>query len=133
LPKTGGFAEHIGFRRGTCLPFYLYNFEKNDISTVLEIPLIAMDASLLFNKYMGLSLKESVPAVVALIEEVKKFNGVFTILWHNTSFSDYKYTGWCEVYEQIISYCKDNNALLTCNIDIYNRITPIDSAIIKNK
>ena len=128
-----GFAEHIGFRRGTCLPFYLYNFEKNDISTVLEIPLIAMDASLLFNKYMGLSLKESVPAVVALIEEVKKFNGVFTILWHNTSFSDYKYTGWCEVYEQIISYCKDNNALLTCNIDIYNRISPIDLAIIKNK
>jgi len=128
-----GFAEHIGFRRGTCLPFYLYNFEKNDISTVLEIPLIAMDASLFFNKYMGLSLKESVPAVVAIIDEVKKFNGVFTILWHNTSFSEYKYTGWCKVYEQILSYCKDSNALLTGNIDIYNRIIETDSTSIKNK
>jgi len=129
-----GFAEQIGFRRGTCLPFYLYNFEKREISSVMEIPLIVMDASLLFNKYMGLSLKESVPAVVAIIEEVKKFNGVFTILWHNTSFSEYKYTGWCDVYEQIISYCKDNNALLTSNIDIYNRINGTDStSIIKNK
>lgn len=127
------FAEQIGFRRGTCLPYYLYNLEKNEISTVLEIPLIVMDASLMFKKYMGLSQKESVQAVIALIAEIKKFNGVLTILWHNTSFSDYKYTGWCEVYEQIISYCKDNNALMTSNIDIYNRIIGTDSTSIKNK
>lgn len=117
-----GFAEKIGFRRGTCLPFYLFNFEKNEISTVLEIPLIVMDSSLIFIKYMGLSQKESVAAVILLIEEIKKFNGVFSMLWHNTSFSDYKYTGWYEVYEHIISYCKDNGALLTSNIDIYNKI-----------
>jgi hypothetical protein len=92
-----------------------------------------MDASLMFKKYMGLSQKESVQAVIALIAEIKKFNGVLTILWHNTSFSDYKYTGWCEVYEQIISYCKDNNALMTSNIDIYNRIIGTDSTSIKNK
>lgn len=117
-----GFAEQIGFRRGTCLPFYLFNFEKNEFSSVLEIPLIVMDSSLIFKKYMGLSQKESVAAVILLIEEIKKFNGVFSMLWHNTSFSDYKYTGWCEVYEHIISYCKDNGALLTSNIDIYNKI-----------
>ena len=127
-----GFAEQMGFRRGTCLPFYLFNFEKKQISTVLEIPLIVMDASLIFKKYMGLSQKESVPAVIALIEEVKKFNGVLSILWHNTSFSDYKYTGWCDVYEQIISYCKDNDAMLTSNIDIYNKIVD-NSASIKSK
>ena len=127
------FAEQIGFRRGTCLPYYLYNLEKNEISTILEIPLIVMDASLMFKKYMGLSQKESIQAVISLIAEIKKFNGVLTILWHNTSFSDYKYTGWCEVYEQIISYCKDNNALMTSNIDIYNRIIGTDSTSIKNK
>ncbi|NDP22418.1 MAG: hypothetical protein GZ091_15240 [Paludibacter sp.] len=129
---TIGFAEQIGFRRSICLPFYLFNFEKNEISTVLEIPLVVMDASLIFKKYMGLSQKESVTAVIAIIEEVKKFNGVFSILWHNTSFSDYKYTGWREVYEQILSYCKDNNALLTSNIDIYNKITT-NSTSPKNK
>ncbi|OJX91929.1 MAG: hypothetical protein BGP01_06500 [Paludibacter sp. 47-17] len=127
-----GFAEQIGFRRGTCLPFYMYNFEKNETSTVLEIPLIVMDASLMYKKYMGLSQKDSVPAVIALIEEVKKFNGVFSILWHNTSFSDYKYTGWCEVYEQILSYCKNNNALLTSSIDIYNRIAGTGTTSVKN-
>jgi hypothetical protein len=128
-----GFAEQIGFRRGTCFPFYLYNFEKNEISPVLEIPLMVMDASLMFKKYMGLSQQDSVSAVIALIEEVKKFNGVLNILWHNTSFSDYKYTGWFDVYEQIISYCKDHNALLTSNIDVYNRITRTDSTDIKKQ
>lgn len=117
-----GFAEQIGFRRSTCLPFYLYNFEKGQISSVLEIPLVVMDASLMYKRYMGLSHRESVSAVIAIIEEVKKFNGVFSILWHNTSFSDYKYTGWREVYEEILSYCQNSNALMTSNIDIYNRI-----------
>jgi len=117
-----GFAEKIGFRRGTCLPFYLYNFEKNETSNVLEIPLIVMDASLMYKKYMGLSQKDSFPAVVKLIDEVKKFNGVFSVLWHNTSFSDYKYTGWCSVYEQILEYCYSNDALITSSIDVYNKI-----------
>lgn len=116
------FAEHIGFRRGTCYPFYLYNFEKDQVSNVIEIPLIVMDSSLSYKKYMGLTTGNAFESVTQIIDEVKKFNGVFTLLWHNTFFSDYKYTGWREVYIKILEYCKKNNGLLTNGPEIYTRI-----------
>jgi hypothetical protein len=117
-----GFAEHIGFRRGTCYPFYLYNFEKDKISKVIEIPLIVMDGSLADKKYMGLSRQDSLSKVVELINEIKNFGGVFTLLWHNTHFSDYKYTGWKEVYREILDYCKENKGLLTNGGEILAKI-----------
>jgi len=117
-----GFAEQIGFRRGTCYPFYLYNFEKDKISKVIEIPLIVMDGSLADKKYMGLSREDCLSKVVELINEIKNFGGVFTLLWHNTHFSDYKYTGWKEVYREILDYCKENKGLLTNGGEILAKI-----------
>ncbi len=120
---TLAFSEQIGFRRGTCHPFYLYDFKNKRSSNVLEIPLIAMDATLFYPKYMGITKEESVEHIKQLIDEVSKFNGVFTILWHNTYFSPYKYSGWKEVFIEILQYCKQNNALLTNGRTIYERIT----------
>lgn len=118
-----GFAERIGFRRGTCFPFYLYNFATNSSSNVLEIPLIVMDASLQRQDYMGITQDEALKQVISTIDEIMKFNGVFTILWHNTFFSDYKYTGWKEVYIKILEYCKRKNGLLTNGSNIYTITT----------
>lgn len=117
-----GFAEQIGFRRGTCYPFYLWNFEKNRISTVLEIPLIVMDGTLANKKYMGVSRKETLPKVFNLIDEIAKFNGVFTLLWHNTYFSDFKYTGWKDIYCEILKYSKSNEGLLTKGEHLYRKV-----------
>lgn len=120
---TLGFAEQPGFRRGTCYPFFLYNFEEDRISDVIEIPLIVMDTTLGHPKYLGLSQDEAFEKVKPLIDQVIKFNGVLTLLWHNTYFSDYKYTGWKEVYVEILNYCKLNNGLLTSGKAIYGKIT----------
>lgn len=119
---TLGFAEQIGFRRATCYPFYLWNFERNCISSVIEIPLIVMDGSLADKKYMGASKEESLSKVIALIEEIGKFNGVFTLLWHNTYFSDFKYTGWKNIYCKILDYCKNKNGLITSGGRVYSMI-----------
>lgn len=119
---TLGFAEQIGFRRATCYPFYLWDFAKNSISPVVEIPLMVMDGSLANKKYMGASKEESLSKVIELIEEVEKFNGVFTLLWHNTYFSDYKYTGWKNIYRKILDYSKDNGGLLSSGENIFNKI-----------
>ncbi len=116
---TLGFAEHIGFRRGTCYPFYLYDFQNSKTSDVLEIPLILMDASLKYKQYMNLDTKESLKKVKPVIDEIVKFNGFFTILWHNTFFSRYKYTGWKQVYISILDYCKKNNSVFTSGKDVY--------------
>lgn len=119
-----GFAEQIGFRRGTCYPFYLFNFEKGEISPVIEIPLLVMDVTLSNRKYMGVSEKAALEQMIRLIDETRKFSGVFTVLWHNTHFSRYKYTGWKQVYQQILEYCKDNNGLLASGEVILSKIAP---------
>jgi len=90
---------------------------------VVEIPLIVMDTSLSSGKYMRLDREEALQKVCELMDETEKFNGVFTLLWHNTSFSDYKYTGWRKVYIDILAYGLKKNGLLTNGKDIYERIT----------
>ncbi len=118
--STIGFAEHIGFRRATCYPFYLFDFKYKKISPVIEIPLMVMDATLKYAKYMNLTPDEAVKNILPIIKEIKKFGGVFTILWHNTFFSQYKYEGWKDVYIEILNNL--NNSLLTNGKDIYERI-----------
>jgi hypothetical protein len=119
---TLGFAEQIGFRRGICFPFYLYNFEKKAISPIIEIPLIVMDSTLSNDKYMGLSQKDCLPEIYPIVDEVVKFGGVFTLLWHNTFFSEYKYTGWKAIYIGILEYCYAKNGFLTNEKNVYDKI-----------
>jgi len=101
----------------------LFDFAQNKISAVLEIPLIVMDTTLRNKKYMGFTPEQTRDKIFKLVDEVKKFNGVFTLLWHNTFFSDYKFTGWKQIYLNILEYCNNNNALITTNRDIYEKIT----------
>jgi len=119
---TLGFAEQPGFRRGTCYPFYLYNFDEMRISPVVELPLIVMDTSLQHKKYLGLSPKDSLSVIFKLIDEVIKFKGLITLLWHNTYFSKYKYDGWRDVYIKMLDYCQTNKAFMDSGIDAYQRI-----------
>ena len=120
--STIGFAEQIGFRRGTCYPFFLYDFINNRCSSIIEIPLIAMDTTLQSQKYMNLTHNEAFIEIKKTISEVEKFNGVFTILWHNNFFSDHKYYQWKDVYINTLEYCQSRNGLLTNAKTIYNLI-----------
>ncbi len=116
--STMGFAEHPGFRNGICYPFYLYDIEKDAPSTVLEIPLILMDGTLQNKKYVNISRDKAVEYVLPLIQEVRKFNGVFSILWHNTHFSEYKFKGWKEVFIEICNLCISNGSQFKNGSDI---------------
>ncbi len=116
------YSEHIGFRRSTCFPFYLYNFLSNRCSSIIEIPLLVMDSTFHNQNYMGISPNDSILEIIKLADEVKKFKGVFTVLWHNNFFSDYKYSGWSNVYIRMLEYFKFNNAFLTNCQNIYDKI-----------
>jgi hypothetical protein len=118
--STLGFAEQIGFRRATCYPFYLYDFENKRISNVMEFPLIVMDTTL--RKYMNLKPKDALNKIIPLIDEVASFGGVFTLLWHNSYFSEYKYKGWKSVYIDILKYCKSKNSMFFIGRNIYETI-----------
>ncbi len=81
------FAEHEGFRNSFCLPFKLYDFDNDKIINVWEFPLIVMDTTLFF--YKKYNIEQAKRSVANLISEIKQFNGVFTLLWHNGFEVDY--------------------------------------------
>lgn len=96
-----GYASNVGFRAGTCTPFYFYDLDF-EIQTPLKIfPFALMDTTL--NDYMKLTPKQSLGKVRDLRNEVKAVNGTFITLFHNETLSDYlRWKGWKRLYESTI-------------------------------
>lgn len=116
-----GFAEHYGFRNGICMPFYLYDIPNDRPSSVLEIPLILMDGTLQSTKYLNIAKDQIAGRIGTLIAEIEKFGGLFTLLWHNTHFSDYKYQGWKQIFEEITGICRKENSAFVTGSEILRR------------
>lgn len=83
--STYGFADLAGYRNGLCYPFRPYDQVAGQFIDMIEIPLIVMDVTLW--KYMNLGLEASFELFCRLVDDVERLNGVFTLLWHNHSFS----------------------------------------------
>jgi hypothetical protein len=78
------FAEQIGFKAGTCVPYQPWLFPLNRQADLIEIPLLVMDRTLL--AYMRLNKDQAIHRVNQIIERCRVVGGVFTILWHNDAF-----------------------------------------------
>lgn len=97
-----GFAEEPGFRCGTCLPFPVFDVEKRVQLDLFERPLIFMEQSSM--SYLNESSEEMLQRSFSLMETVKKYNGEFVLLWHNSSFNNPDLKGYEGVYESILEY-----------------------------
>ena len=104
---TLSFAEHEGFRCGICFPYKPFDILENRVLNIWELPLIIMDGSLF--DYQNLTPEEGFQQIKNLIDTVKKYNGLFVLLWHNSSLDDLKLPGWIEVYEKTIEYLGRKN------------------------
>jgi hypothetical protein len=78
--STIGYADQVGFRAGTCLPYQPWMFSLNRASKVIEIPLVVMDQVLL-----NMSADDALQTVSDLISRCRNVGGVFTLLWHNSN------------------------------------------------
>ncbi len=107
--STCSFSDAVGFRFGTSKPFRPYNFVENKEYNVVEIPLIIMDDSLQSPRYVNLTPDEKFEKIKKMIDKVRKYNGTFTFLWHNSSFYVTEWRGWEWVYDETIKYLKENN------------------------
>jgi hypothetical protein len=117
---TIGFAESAGFRASFCLPYYLYDLKNDKPTSVLEIPLMFMDSSLRLKDYMDMPKENIFNLAKAMITEIKKHRGIFSINWHNNRLSDVKDPGWKDIFIKIIKYCRDKNALFLTGKEIVN-------------
>ncbi len=81
-----GFADHVGFRAGTCFPYQPWLWTQQRKAELLEIPLIAMDSTM--QGYMKLSPQQTILIVRSLMDKCRGVGGVFTLAWHNTRILD---------------------------------------------
>jgi len=95
------FADMPGFRAGICTPFYFYDL-KHERSTSLKIfPITFMEGSYIY--YLKLQPAESLQIIEALINEVKKVEGLFITIWHNNTVSeDGEFKEWKWVHDEMI-------------------------------
>jgi len=95
-----GYHDLPGFRSGICYPFPLFNHKKRRQSSIMEYPLNVMDVTLL--EYMNSCAQDKkMKIVMNIIDQCKKYNGVFTLLWHNSNLININQRN---AYEQILHY-----------------------------
>lgn len=99
--STLSFADKEGFRCGVCYEYSVFNILTREKLNLREKPLIVMDGS--FATYqLDIEPKEMEKKINYLIEKVKKYNGDFVFLWHNSSFNTTKWNKYQDLYERLL-------------------------------
>lgn len=95
------YADHEGFRCGTCYTFPVFDIINRKKMNLLEKPLIVMDGSLV--TYQNLTYEEGYNKINNLVQEVKKYKGEFVFLWHNSAFNTNTWKPFQQIYERILN------------------------------
>lgn len=97
---TMGYPDQIGFRAGTCTPYYFYDLENETKTDLLIVPFQIMDGTLLH--YLKLSPDEAFDEIEKIMHEVKEAGGTFVSIWHNETVNDLgEWKGFRKVFEQM--------------------------------
>ena len=121
-----GYAQQVGFRAGTCLPFKPFDRQRKKAFSLLEVSRIIEDGVLLQEPYMALSFREAFEVCKDLIEAVMRHHGVITLGWHESI--DREWTrDWFVLYKKILQYCSKFNLWKTTVEDLARRYNTVRS------
>jgi hypothetical protein len=80
-----GYADMVGFRCGVCREYPAYDILNRKALALVERPLIAMDCTIMDQRYMALGTSEKAFEVLAGLKQTcRRFEGTFSLLWHNS-------------------------------------------------
>lgn len=97
---TMGYINHVGFRAGTCTPFFFYDLDY-EIQTPLRIHTYHVLDNALLNKKSFLDKKQ---VLLKTINQVKAVNGEFVSVFHNYTFSaDPTWKGYKELFNVVLN------------------------------
>lgn len=92
--STLGFAEAPGFRTGTSREHAMFDVTNRRPLRMRQRPLVAMDATLLHDRYLGLGPgTEARERLATLAERATRHGGPFRILWHNSELNGHRSRG----------------------------------------
>lgn len=100
VDSTLYYPEQPGFRCGVCYPFPVFNFLTRKKLRLKEMPLTAMEVT--WTTYLKASPTKILADMLQLKETVRKYNGTFVLLWHNSSFNTPEWKAYAQVYEQLL-------------------------------
>jgi hypothetical protein len=96
-----GYSSHLGFRAGTCTPFFWYDLQLEKQTHLKIHPFAVMDVTL--QQYLKLTPEQANQTIDELLSSVKLVNGTFYSLWHNEALSETgRWKGWKVVYEELL-------------------------------
>ena len=100
--STLTYPKKEGFRCGTCYEYSIFNILSRKKLKLKEMPLTVMEVTMV--GYQNLKPKIMEKKIIKLINDVKKYNGKFVLLWHNSSFNNKYREKYITAYEKIINY-----------------------------
>lgn len=96
-----GYHDKEGFRCGVCYEFSVFNILTREKLNLKENPLIVMDSS--FISYQQNDFDVVKINIFSLFSKIKKFEGNFIFLWHNSSFNNREWNKFQKIYEEILN------------------------------
>jgi peptidoglycan/xylan/chitin deacetylase (PgdA/CDA1 family) len=87
--STLAFADRPGFRCGVCYEYPAFDLERGERLMLRERPLVVMECTVMDERYANLGHgSEAYNLMKCLKDECRRYDGDFTILWHNSRFVD---------------------------------------------
>ncbi|MFD0964796.1 polysaccharide deacetylase family protein [Pseudofulvibacter geojedonensis] len=99
---TMGYVSEVGFRAGTCTPFYFY-----DLDYEMQTPLKIYPFCVLDYIFRNTEAKSALNQLQPIVNSVKEVGGVFSMVVHNYTFSGTAIWGsWRKLYVELLDFVK---------------------------
>lgn len=124
-PTTWRIYEKAGIKYSSLIknpplyfPFRPYDFYRNRMLDIIEIPITITEEDVYENYYK--SLNDRIDFIKDKIKFIKKINGLFSFSWHNNSISDLEnYEKSKEVYIKVLQDLSRENCWIATGEDIF--------------
>ena len=97
-----GYADTPGFRAGIARPFRPWDLVRRCPLDLIEIPTIAMDATLAEPHYLGLDPIRAEARLETLLDRLADSGGACAVIWHTERFDPAGARGWDRLYFRLI-------------------------------
>jgi hypothetical protein len=105
-----GFNRDVGFRAGTSLPFRQFDVATGKRLELLQVPLVAQDASLLDTWGLALDVSHAKEVVTQLLDDAAELGTASTLVFHPDKLVR---PDWLALYEHALDHAAERGAWLT--------------------
>ena len=106
-----GYADALGFRAGIARPFRPWSHERGAPLDLIEIPTMAMDATLAEPHYLGLRPAEAERRLHDLLDRLAEWRGAAAVIWHTERFDAATARGWDSLYFRLIDAVRERGGV----------------------